>query len=217
MKIDIKMLDIFMSEIKILIQGYARPAKGGYIASPTTTLIKDSGKLILVDPGANDKALLRELAKEKLKPGDIDIIFLTHYHPDHILNIRLFPQADVYDGNTIYRGDREIFYDGKTIPGAAVKVIATPGHAHEHASLLVETKEGKCAIAGDVFWWEDGQEPALDKKSLLRLTDEFVKDKVALRKSRQKLLQLADYIIPGHGKKFQVTRRKPGRHSGGPA
>lgn len=193
-----------MSEIKILIEGYARPAKGGYVASPGTTLIKDSGKLILVDPGANSKLLSQRLAQEKLKPNDIDIIFLTHYHPDHILNIRLFPQADIYDGNTIYRGDREISYDGKTIPGTAVKVIATPGHAHEHASLLVKTKEAVVAVAGDVFWWEDGKKPAMDKKSLLRLTDEFVKDKVALRKSRRKLLKLADYIIPGHGSKFQV-------------
>lgn len=196
-----------MSEVKVLIEGYARPAKGGYIASPSTILIKDSGKLILVDPGANSKLLSQRLAQEKLKPSDIDIIFLTHYHPDHILNIRLFPQADIYDGNTIYRGDREIIYDGKTIPGTAVKVIATPGHAHEHASLLVKTKEGIYAVAGDVFWWEDGQEPAMDKKSLLRLTDEFVKDKVALRKSRRKLLKLADFIIPGHGKKFEVRRK----------
>ncbi len=204
MKVDIKISGIFMSEIKILIQGYARPVQGGYLASPSTTLIKDSGKLILVDPGTNSKLLSQRLVQEKLKPNDIDIIFLTHYHPDHILNIRLFPQADIYDGNTIYRGDREIFYDGKTIPGTAIKVIATPGHAHEHASLLVETKEGIYVIAGDVFWWEDGHEPKMDKSSLLRLTDEFVKDKVALRKSRLKLLATADYIVPGHGKKFSA-------------
>lgn len=162
-----------------------------------------SGKFILVDPGANAKLLLQALKKEKIKPADINIIFLTHYHPDHILNIRLFPKADIYDGNTIYRGDKEIFFKDK-IPGTKIKVIATPGHAHEHASLIVKTKEGIGAIAGDVFWWDDGQEPKMNKQSLLNLKDEFVKDKRALRQSRLKLLKIADYIIPGHGNKFKV-------------
>ncbi|MFA6551335.1 MAG: MBL fold metallo-hydrolase [Patescibacteria group bacterium] len=194
-----------MSEIKILIAGYARPIKGGYLASPSTVLIKDSGKLILVDPGANAGLLLRALKKEKIKPADIGIIFLTHYHPDHILNIRLFPKADIYDSDTIYRGDQEIFYNGKNIPGTAIKIIATPGHAHEHASLIAKTKEGVYAIAGDVFWWDDREKPKMDKQSLLNLKDEFAKDKKALRQSRLKLLKIADYIIPGHGVKFQVT------------
>lgn len=197
-----------MSEIIILIAGYARPIKGGYLASPSTVLIKDSGKLILVDPGANAKLLLQALKKEKIKPADIGIIFLTHYHPDHILNIRLFPKADIYDSDTIYRDDQEIFYNGKNIPGTAIKIITTPGHAYEHASLIVKTKEGVYAIAGDVFWWDDRDKPKMDKKTLLNLKDEFVKDKKALRQSRLKLLKTADYIIPGHGDKFQVTSKK---------
>ena len=196
-----------LSIVKILIAGYARPVKGGYLASPSTVLIKDSGKLILVDPGVNAKLLLKALTKEKLRPNDIDLIFLTHYHPDHILNVKLFPKVDVYDGNTIYRGDKEIFFKDK-IPGTNIKVIATPGHAYEHASLLVETKEGIYAVAGDVFWWEDGREPKISKQSLLNLKDEFAKDKKALRQSRLKLLKMADYIIPGHGKKFKVRSKE---------
>ncbi|MDI6807027.1 MAG: MBL fold metallo-hydrolase, partial [Candidatus Aenigmarchaeota archaeon] len=87
-----------MTEVKVLIEGYATKER----ASPSTVLIEDSGLKILVDPGANKELLLNTLSKEGLKPEDIDLIFLTHYHLDHILNIRLFPDKDILDGNTIY-------------------------------------------------------------------------------------------------------------------
>jgi glyoxylase-like metal-dependent hydrolase (beta-lactamase superfamily II) len=60
-----------MSEIKILVQGYAKPTGGNaYEASPTTTLIKDSGKTIIVDPGANKEKLLSALKEEDLMVVD---------------------------------------------------------------------------------------------------------------------------------------------------
>lgn len=193
-----------MTEIKLLIQGYARPTgNGAYKASPATVLIKDSEKLILVDPGANKKKLLDALEKESLRPKDISIIFLTHYHPDHILNIRLFPDTDIYDGNTIYRNDEEIEFSGK-VPGTDILIIPTPGHAHEHASLLAKTVEGTVCIAGDLWWWPDDEKQKTDRKSLLSLKDPYAKDKKALLNSRKKILSQADFIIPGHGKMFQI-------------
>ncbi len=194
-----------MAEVKVLIEGYAREENDGLYASPTTTLIKDNGLNILVDPGANKEMLLEALQKENLKPGDIDIIFLTHYHIDHLLNIRLFPDKDVYDGETIYSNDKEIEYE-EIIPNTNIKIIPTPGHAHEHCSLLVETKQGKVVIAADVFWWMDDEEQKIDRESLMEHKDPFVKDKKALIKSRKKLLEIADYIIPGHGKMFMVRK-----------
>jgi len=194
-----------MAEVKILIEGYARKENGVWFASPSTILIKDSGLNILVDPGANKKLLLEALRKEKLRQEDIDIIFLTHYHLDHLLNIRLFPDKTVYDCDTINNNDKIETYSGN-IPNTNIQVIPTPGHAHEHCSLLVETKKDKIIIAGDVFWWEDGEKQKTDKESLLEHEDPFVKDKEALKESRQKLLDIADYIIPGHGKMFKVEK-----------
>ena len=194
-----------MAEIKILIEGYAKEENGVWHASPATILIRDSGLNILVDPGANKELLLESLEKEGLKPENIDIVFLTHYHLDHILNIRLFPNKDIYDGNTINSNDKIVKYSGN-IPNTNVQVISTPGHAHEHCSLLVETKKGKIVIAGDVFWWIDNEEQKTDKESLMKHEDPYVKDKEALIKSRKKLLEIADYIIPGHGKMFKVEK-----------
>jgi len=195
-----------MSIVKILIEGYARPGKNdNYIASSATILIEDSDKKILVDPGCNRELLVQSLNKNNLRPKDIDIIFLTHYHPDHIINIRLFPEHDIYDGNIIYHNDEEIEFVEK-IPGTNIEIIETPGHANEHASLLVFTDEGRYAIAGDIFWWEDEQEQNIDYESLINLEDQFVKDEQKLKNSREKILKIADFIIPGHGKMFKVVK-----------
>lgn len=190
-----------MSELKLLIQGYAKLTKNGYRASSATVLVRDNGKIILVDPGCNEARLLLSLKKEKIKPQDIDNIFLTHFHLDHILNIRLFPKTTILDVDTIYKADRGVLFK-KFVPGTKVEVIPTPGHAHEHGALIVSTAKGQVAIAGDVFWWEDGEEQKTDYKSLINKVDPFVKNKKQLIASRKLLLKKADWIIPGHGGMF---------------
>lgn len=194
-----------MSEIKLLIQGYARKTKNGWQASSAIVLVRDSGRNILVDPGSNTRRLLSALAREGLKPADIDLIFLTHFHLDHILNIRLFPHAAVVDGDTVYVGDAGRAIRGK-IPGTEIAVLETPGHAHEHAALIVRTKKGRVAVAGDCFWWWDYEPQKTDERSLLYKKDPFVKNWRQLLSSRKKLLSVADWIIPGHGKMFKVKR-----------
>ncbi len=190
-----------MAVVKVLIEGYAKETSSGWLASSTTTLIKDGDKDIIVDPGINRKLLLRTLKQEGLTPSDVDIVFLTHYHPDHALLAAIFEKVIVVDGDTIYENDKETEYEGK-IPGTNLQSIATPGHAHEHCSLLVPTDEGKVLIAGDVFWWMDDEEQKVD----ISKDDPFVKDKKALLESRKKILEIADWIIPGHGKKFKVDK-----------
>jgi len=193
-----------MAEIKVLVEGYASKKKKGNPASPSAVLIFDGDIKVLVDPGSNAKALLEALRKEKIKPADIDIVFLTHYHLDHLLNIRLFPTNDIYDGDTISRGDKIISFAGGKLPKTNIRIIKNPGHAYEHCSLLAQTAKGKVAVAGDVFWWWNEQKKNYARQKLLKQKDPFVKNKLALLQSRKKLLALADYIIPGHGKMFKV-------------
>ena len=107
-----------MNKIKILIQGYAYTGKNGnFYASPTTTLIYHNNKKIIVDPGTNSKRLLEELKKENLTPDDLDILFLTHYHPDHFLNIKLFPKLPLVDGSMIWNEDEETVINDVKIQG----------------------------------------------------------------------------------------------------
>ncbi len=194
-----------MTTIKILIEGYAREQNQGYIASSTVCLILSEGKKIITDPGCNREKLLFALEKENITPYDIDYVFLSHCHLDHILLAGIFGKAKVvsYDSNLMYNNDLMTEYN-KHVLGNDIEIIATPGHTPEHLSLLVNTERGKIAVAGDVIWWLD------DEKQLFNL---YQKDRMDLDqinmddlvKSRKKLLEISDYIIPGHGNIFKVN------------
>lgn len=197
-----------MNRVKLLIEGYAEELNGYLKASCTTTLIQTSNKNIVVDPGINKKRLLESFKKNNLKITDIDYVFLTHYHPDHVFLAAIFEQSIIFDGDTIYKKDKEIPFHEK-LPGTNIRVLLTPGHAHEHASLLVENENRKAiAIAGDVFWWMKNEKQETDYKSLITHYDPFTKDKDKLTRSRKLLLKSADWIIPEHGKMFKSPNNK---------
>ncbi len=201
-----------MAVFEILVKGYARIlGKHSYVASPNTVLIKEGNKRVLVDPGANIDLLKRALARRRLKPSDIDLIFLTHYHPDHVLNIRLFPKTLICDGYSIYRGDRAEPHPSHYLLDTDIEIVRTPGHSAGHSCLLFDTDKGRCAVAGDVFAWYDNQEPACDLRSLINLSDPFAQDMATLKKTRRRLLEMADWIIPGHGRPFPSPRAKDGQ------
>ena len=106
----------------------------------------------------------------------------------------------------IWSKDKEIFHKGKVF-GTEISILKTPGHSPEHSSLVVKTKEyGIVCIAQDVFWWEDGKQKSDRLRDLLSLKDPFVTDQKALKESRKKVLEIADYIIPGHGDMFKVKK-----------
>lgn len=185
-----------MAEVKILIEGYVK--ENGAKVVPTTTLIQDGRINIIVDPGMgeNKKEVLKKVLKKvNLDFDDINIIFCTHYHLDHTQYVGLFPKAKLIDYKFIYKGSNWLDHKGanyKLSPN--VSVIYTPGHSLEHASLLVKTDKGIVAVAGDVFWYSD-LGPKIDRMAW---------NQKILEESRKKVLELADYIIPGHGGMFKA-------------
>ena len=194
-----------MAEIKALIEGYARKIKGGWVASSSVVLIKSCGKNIIVDPGCNREKLLLALDSEGLKTGDIDFVILTHSHTDHTLLCGIFENAKVLNSEEIYDDDMQVVHNGK-IPGTDIQIIKTPGHSQEHCSVVVPTKKGIYAVAGDVFWWIDGEAQNVDVKK----TDSSHPEELDMKKlaeSRKKLLELADFVIPGHGKMFESKKQ----------
>jgi len=194
-----------MAEVKILVQGYVREKNGAEFASSTTSLIQERDLNIIVDPGMNRKLLLEALKKENLSLDKINYVILTHYHLDHSLLAGIFENAKILDSGEMYSWDGKIeTHDGK-VPGTDVEIIKTPGHDMFHCSVLVKTNEfGKVIIAGDVFWWEDDEEQKTDRESLLRHKDPYMKNNEELMKSRKKVLEMADFIIPGHGGMFKT-------------
>lgn len=197
-----------MVQVKILVEGYAREYNGYEKASSTAVLICSRGLNIIVDPGMDRKALLKGLIRQGLKPKDIDFVILTHTHPDHCLLTGIFENARVLDNDLTYSWNGIISKHKGKIPGTEIKIISTSGHDLFHCSVLVKTKElGRVVIAGDVFWWRDNEKQKIDKGSLLKHKDPFMKSWQKLQTSRKKVLRIADYIIPGHGKMFKAKGR----------
>jgi glyoxylase-like metal-dependent hydrolase (beta-lactamase superfamily II) len=196
-----------MTKLKILIKGYVKEENNEEFASSTTTLIQENNLNIIVDPGMNRELLIESLEKEGLSLNDIDYVVLTHYHLDHSLLAGIFENAKVVDSGSIYSFDGKIIdHDGR-VPNTDIEIIETPGHDPFHCTVLVKTEDfGRIAIAADVFWWEDNQEQKTNKESLLNHKDPYMKNKKQLTNSRKKVLELADYIIPGHGKMFKVGK-----------
>jgi len=194
-----------MTKVKVLIEGYARKIKDGWLASSTVTLVQSNGKNLIVDPGCNRKKLLEELANNGLNSGDIDFVLLTHTHTDHALLSGIFEKAKVLDNEEIYERDKQTKHNNK-ISKTDLEIIQTPGHCEEHCSLVVKTSKGIYVVAGDLFWWMDDekQEVKIEKEDQAHPKEA---DMEKLIGSRKKILQLADYIIPGHGKMFKVSKK----------
>lgn len=193
-------------KVKVLIEGYAKEVNGEEFASSSTVLIQDGINNIIVDPGSNRTLLIDKLTEEGLTTKDINIIFITHTHLDHSLLMGMFENAKIYDDSSISSMDSKILEHNSKI-GNNIEIISTPGHDQFHMSVLVKnTDKGNVVISGDVFWWSDEEAQLTDKESLLNKEDPYVKNIEQLISSRKKILEIADYIIPGHGKPFYITK-----------
>ena len=80
-----------------------------------------------------------------------------------------------------------------------VQVIATPGHTSRDVSVVVKTQSGVVVVAGDLFECADDRE----NEKLWRAFSERPEEQA---RSRQRILELADFIVPGHGDIFAVKK-----------
>ncbi|MFI5199211.1 MAG: MBL fold metallo-hydrolase, partial [Candidatus Limnocylindrales bacterium] len=81
-----------MASVHLLHAGYA----GDRVAS-SVVLVLDGDARIIVDPGmvARRSLILEPLAGLGIAPDSISHVFLSHHHPDHTINVALFPAAEV--------------------------------------------------------------------------------------------------------------------------
>lgn len=184
-----------MAEVKILVEGYTTADKPGEgeKTCPTISLVRDQDIVIVVDPGVleNQSILVDALKRERLSLEDVNVVFLTHSHIDHFRNVGMFPNAKVIEYCGVW--DKNKVKDRQNQLTENIKIIETPGHHHTSLTLLVKTNLGNIAICGDVFWKENYPE-----------IDEYADNPEKLKDTRKKLLELADYIIPGHAGMFKV-------------
>lgn len=195
-----------MAEVKVLLEGYAKKLDNGWVANSTVCLITTKDKKIISDPGCHREKLLDALKNEGLSTGSIDFVFLSHCHSDHILLAGIFENAKfiTYDTNLMYNKDTLIEFDRHEL-GDEIEILETPGHVLEHLSLLVQTDLGKVAIVGDVIFWTEGEEQVFDMGQKDQAEAKGM-NMETLVESRKKIVEVADYIVPGHGKMFRVEK-----------
>ena len=83
-----------MAEFHLLHEGYLSGADDD-ITAATVSFVRDEDALIVIDPGLvpSRSAILEPLAALGVEPDDVTEVVISHHHPDHALNIALFPRA----------------------------------------------------------------------------------------------------------------------------
>ena len=190
--------------ITILSTGYVAPIEGrNFIpgqrndgarrVASTVALVVVEDVVIIVDPGmvAENIDLIANLEKAGVKSTEVTHVFISHHHPDHTVKIGLFPNATVVDFWGSYRHDLWEDHGDEFAITDNVRILRTPGHTDEDASLVVDAKNGTYVFTH--AWWNENMQPEVDP---------LAEDDKKLMESRKKILAIADFIIPGHGRMF---------------
>jgi len=144
---------------------------GAYVLrSPEDTVLVDTG----VGPQAMGQGgnLLVELKNAGVRPEDVDTVFLTHLHGDHLgwsvrpdgepvfSEARYVTQAAEWEISVPYLGpaisgldDLGVLelLDGEEPVGEELTAIPTPGHSPGHSSLLVTSGGEQALVSGDAI------------------------------------------------------------------
>jgi glyoxylase-like metal-dependent hydrolase (beta-lactamase superfamily II) len=195
-----------MATVDVLVPGHVDEETRGDIVHPTISLVLADGVVMVVDPGilSGQDLLIDALAARGLTPAEVTHVFVTHHHIDHTRNIGMFPAATVIDTDSTYAGNlwAEHSGDGFALT-PEITVIQTPGHSAECASLVVQTSEGIVVLTH--AWWFADMTPAEDPLAV---------DQGQLEKSRARILEIADIVIPGHGAPFKPNQTTSGSRDG---
>ena len=148
-----------------------------------SVVLRSEGKLVLVDTGmqtATGGDLLNDMRAKGAAPEDIDIVFLTHLHPDHVgWNIDLSSGKPAFP-NARYiapRSDYEYWMQPDVLAAAEhvqlhvvpltelklldlfdedykvtdeLITVSTPGHTPGHTSLMIASAGERAFVLGDV-------------------------------------------------------------------
>jgi glyoxylase-like metal-dependent hydrolase (beta-lactamase superfamily II) len=182
-----------MADLHVLCAGYLSDDDDRVGSS--VSLATDGEVRAVIDPGLvrGREAILDPLAALGLEAGDITDVVISHHHPDHALNVALFPNARLHDHWAWYRDDLWIARPAEGFelsPG--IRLLETPGHTPQDISTAVSTDEG-LVVTTHLWWTATGPEE-----------DPYATDLEALHRNRARVLALPRLvrIVPGHGPAF---------------
>ncbi len=197
--------------VDALLQGFPGRADIAGLSWASVALLRAGKHNILVDTAAYParRYLLAALEEHKLNPSDIDMVLLTHLHHDHTAGIDLFPQAlFVYSRkeweyanqtaeHQVQKASLSLLHayrrrlverDGEEIiPG--VTAVFTPGHSPGGVSYVCQIGAEKWVMTGDAV---------KNRAELSTKAVEMTTDPKASLQSIEKILCIADRILPGH-------------------
>ncbi|MGA7097538.1 MAG: MBL fold metallo-hydrolase [Acidimicrobiia bacterium] len=177
-----------MAKFHLLSAGY-----GGDRVASTVSLVESGSSLVVIDPGmvASTDVILDPIRALGRDPGDVTDIVLSHHHPDHTMNVALFPNARVHDHWAIYKDDNWTSRHAEGYEVAPdVTLWETPGHTAQDITTLV--KDGSDLIAFTHLW-------VYEKAPF---EDRLATDPDGLHAGRRRVLEVATLIVPGHGEPF---------------
>ncbi len=160
----------------------------------TASLIRDEDPVAVVDPGMvpSRSAILDPLAALGVSAQDVTDVILSHHHPDHTVNIALFPDVRIHDNWATYHHDQ---WTSRSADGLElsrdVRLITTPGHTPQDITTLVDTDDGVAALTH--LWVFEGAGQ-----------DRLAADHDLLARNRSRVLEIATMIVPGHGPMYTV-------------
>lgn len=179
-----------MARLDVLFEGYGSEAG----VAGTVSLLRDGDVVAIVDPGMvpTRSAILEPLAALGVSPGEVTDIILSHHHPDHTVNIALFPEVRIHDHWAVYQRDQWTPRAAEGVqlsPG--IRLWETPGHTPQDITTLVETDDGVAALT-HLWVYQSSPGNGLDV------------DPALVAEHRSRVLEVATIIVPGHGPAFRA-------------
>jgi glyoxylase-like metal-dependent hydrolase (beta-lactamase superfamily II) len=187
-----------MTSIFLLKPGSIERDECGRIldARSSVTLIICGQHKIIVDSGlqGEEEPIERALEELCMKPQEIDCIVNTHSHPDHCGNNHIFSHAKASSAK------------GGDVIAPGVWILATPGHSMDSISVVIEMETKTECIGSRVIVISGDALPTFGNFQK-NVPPTLHVDKNQAVASMQRILALADYIVPGHDIPFSIREK----------
>jgi glyoxylase-like metal-dependent hydrolase (beta-lactamase superfamily II) len=173
-------------------------------ANNCNTYVIDGSEKIIIDPGHLNYFgdVYEGLAGLNLSPDQIDLVIVTHGHPDHVEAVQRLKKPTLFAMNqeehtfikkiagNYFKIPEPDFFLGEgdlTIGDNTFQIIVTPGHSP--GSICLYWSERKVLFTGDVIF----------NRGIGR-TDLPGGDSKLLKESIKNISKLdVEYLLPGHG------------------
>lgn len=207
-------------KIDLLVPGLPAKTDHFLFGICSLLLLRAAGRTILFDTGPFRvrPQLIAALKAHSLTPNDIDTVFLTHLHWDHVENLDLFAHAEILtpraefdyavaprpnDWGTppyvhaILQGMRLALLpdeEQELFPG--IRTLLLPGHSVGLQGLVVDTDEGRAVLASDALWSA--------RDAVRGVPDVAFFDPAKAQISLDRALAAGDIFYPGHDRPFRL-------------